>query len=92
MDHDTSPYRGALPMTAAEAAAKREAQGLPMDDPFRHVHRALTPSEQQTVLELKDRGLELWRMIDGLGHARDLAIAKTHLEDAIMRAVRYVTR
>ena len=67
----------------------------------RHQYRVLTDIEKDMVLRFKDMGadfIKLLHMVDGsevMGdqmRARDLELARTHMEDAVMRAVRHLTK
>jgi len=59
---------------------------------MRHNYRVLDDSEKETMQTLKDVGLEFHEYIDSLGDSRELSIAKTKLEEAVMWAVKHVTR
>lgn len=57
----------------------------------RHEYRVLTDLEKAIVKDFKDKGLAFIQACDHLGVSSDLSLAKTHMEDAVMRAVRHVT-
>lgn len=68
--------------------------------PARHAYRELSAAEKQQVAEIKDLGLAFIRKLHEIGGtsvdgdrfaSRDLSLANTHAEDAVMRAVRHVT-
>ena len=59
---------------------------------MRHQYRQLTESEKASMDKLKDKGLELFELIESLGTSRELALAKTKTEEAIMWAVKHLTR
>ena len=61
-------------------------------DPMRLQYRALTDAEKQTMGEIKLAFEDLWRRVDALGASREISIAKTHLEDGCMWAVKHLTR
>jgi len=79
----------------------RQAATSPAPDagPFRRRYRPLNDAEVNFHDRLKDKATELWALYDELlsengladGAARDIALAKTHLEDSVMRAVRALT-
>ena len=60
-------------------------------DPMRLQYRLLTDEEKTQMGSFKSAFEKLWKKVDKLGDARDLSIAKTHLEDACMRVVRHLT-
>lgn len=63
---------------------------------MRHQYKVLSEKEKQQMVEIKDKGLELFQVIDSLGQevpeARELEIAKQKAEEAVMWAVKYLTR
>lgn len=59
---------------------------------MRHGYRVLSDEEKTQMQALKDKGLELWTLIGSLGESRELSIAKTKAEEAVMWAVKHLTR
>jgi hypothetical protein len=59
---------------------------------MRHEYRVLSDAEKVAMQKIKDDGLALWSYLDGLGASRELSLAKTKLEEAVMWAVKHVTR
>jgi len=59
---------------------------------MRHGYRVLTPEEKDQMQAIKDQGLAFWEFIDGIGASRELSLAKTAIEEAVMWAVKHVTR
>lgn len=59
---------------------------------MRHAYRVLTDEEKWQMQAIKDKGLELWSLIDGIGQSRELSLAKTASEEAVMWAVKHITR
>ena len=59
---------------------------------MRHQYRVLTEAEKQQMQAIKDKGLELHDLIESLGTSRELALAKTKTEEAVMWAVKHLTR
>ena len=53
--------------------------------------RVLTDAEKQQMQAIKDKGLELHDLIEGIGASRELSVAKTKTEEAVMWAVKHVT-
>lgn len=58
---------------------------------MRHEYRELSPDEKTQMQALKDIGLEMWELLDHIGTSRELALAKTNLEQAVMWGVKHVT-
>ena len=62
---------------------------------MRHQYRVLREDEKASMQALKDKGLELWSLIDGLAKtsngSRELSLAKTKAEEAVMWAVKHIT-
>ena len=58
---------------------------------MRHRYRVLSEQEKEQMQALKDKGLELWQTIESIGTSRELSLAKTKTEEAIMWAVKHLT-
>lgn len=58
---------------------------------MRHAYRVLTDEEKAAMQEIKDLGLKLHDLIHGIGASRELSIAKTKVEEAVMWAVKHIT-
>lgn len=58
---------------------------------MRHAYRILSEEEKESMELIKDKGLSLWTIFDGLGTSRELSIAKTKLEEAVMWATKHIT-
>lgn len=61
-------------------------------DPMRVQYRVLTDAEKTAMGDIKIAFEGLWAKVDSLGASREISIAKTHLEDACMWAVKHLTR
>ncbi len=68
---------------------------------MRHAYRVLSDDEKKSMQALKDGGLAFVTMLHGVGgtdpagdrHAsRELSLAQTKIEEAVMWAVKHVTR
>lgn len=57
----------------------------------RHQYRVLSDAEKAQMVAIKDKGAELLTLIEGLGGSRELSIAKTKTEEAVMWAVKHIT-
>ena len=67
----------------------------------RHQYRVLSDAEKQLMTEVKDMGAAFIAKMHEIGGtvveeerlaSRDLSLAVTHIEDAVMRAVRHITK
>jgi hypothetical protein len=58
---------------------------------MRHGYRVLSDDEKAQMQKMKDEGLALWEFVDGIGGSRELSIAKTKIEEAVMWAVKHIT-
>jgi hypothetical protein len=58
----------------------------------RHEYRVLSDAEKQQIKDIKDTGLAFIECFDALGTSRELSLAKTKIEEAVMWAVKHVTR
>lgn len=62
-----------------------------VNNTMRHQYKVLTDAEKATMLKLKDDGLALHTYIASLGKSRELSLAMTKIEEAVMWAVKHVT-
>lgn len=58
---------------------------------MRHAYRVLTDEEKAAMQKVKDMGLEIHEYIASLGASRELSVAKTKIEEAVMWAVKHLT-
>ena len=58
----------------------------------RHAYRVLSDDEKAQMTAIKDAGAALLTLIDSVGASRELALAKTKTEEAVMWAVKHVTK
>lgn len=68
---------------------------------MRHEYRKLSTDEQAQMKALKDRGLDFVHLLHGIGNtdpagdrqaSRELSLAQTKIEEAVMWAVKHITR
>jgi hypothetical protein len=59
---------------------------------MRHAYRILTDAEKAAMQKIKDDGLALHEYFESLGFSRELSVAKIKIEEAVMRAVKHLTR
>ncbi len=58
---------------------------------MRHAYRVLSDAEKAQMQAIKDMGLEFHTLVDGIGHSREISLAKTKIEEAVMWAVKHIT-
>lgn len=63
-----------------------------VNNTVRHQYRVLSDAEKQQMLEIKDLGASFLAKIDEIGQSREMSLAKTKVEEAVMWAVKHVTR
>jgi len=56
-----------------------------------HKYRVLTDAEKAQMVELKDLGAAFLAKCDEIGQSREMSLAKTNAEQAVMWAVKHVT-
>jgi hypothetical protein len=62
-----------------------------VNNTMRHKYRVLSDAEKANMARIKDMGMEFHELVAGLGNSRELSIAKTKIEEAVMWAVKHVT-
>ena len=63
-----------------------------MSNVMRHAYRVLDDAERAQMQAIKDKGLELHSLIQSVGQSRELSLAATKTEEAVMWAVKHITR
>lgn len=58
---------------------------------MRHAYRVLNDEEKSQMKQIKDMGLNFHDHLDNIGMSRELSIAKTKIEEAVMWAVKHIT-
>jgi hypothetical protein len=58
----------------------------------RHQYRVLSDEEKAQMLDLKDKGLAFIEACNEIGKSRELSLAVTNAEQAVMWAVKHVTK
>lgn len=58
----------------------------------RHKYRTLSDEEKSQMAEIKDVGQEFLDICDTIGSSREIALAKTKIEEAVMWATKHVTK
>ncbi len=58
---------------------------------MRHEYRVLSDSEKAQMKQLKDMGLAFVETCNSIGRSRELSLAVTKIEEAVMWAVKHIT-
>lgn len=62
-----------------------------VNNAMRHQYRVLSDEEKELMSSIKTRGEELLNLISSCGNSRELSIARTKTEEAVMWAVKHIT-
>ena len=62
-----------------------------VNNTMRHAYRVLSDEEKAQMSAIKDAGLAFHDLIAGVGNSRELSLAKTKVEEAVMWAVKHIT-
>ena len=68
-----------------------ESDDRTANNAVRHTYRVLSDAEKQQMVDLKDLGAAFIAKCDQIGGSRELSLAKTNAEQAVMWAVKHVT-
>lgn len=63
-----------------------------VNNTMRHKYRVLSETEKLQMEHIKDAGLNLFENIRALGASRELSLALTKTEEAVMWAVKHITK
>jgi len=75
------------PGTVESASDDRTANNA-----VRHRYRVLSDQEKEAMVRIKDLGAAFLALCDEVGSSREMALAKTNAEQAVMWAVKHITR
>lgn len=59
---------------------------------MRHEYRVLSDNEKAQMKKIKDLGLDFHDYLDTIGQSREISLAKTKVEEAVMWAVKHITK
>lgn len=76
-----------MEQTVGSASDARVANNV-----LRHEYRVLSEAEKDRMAAVKDKGAELLALIESLGGSRETALARTKTEEAVMWAVKHITK
>lgn len=74
-------------MTAVDSTSDERT----VNNTMRHQYRVLSDAEKANMSKIKDMGLDFHEFIAGLGNSRELSLARTKIEEAVMWAVKHIT-
>lgn len=63
-----------------------------VNNTMRHQYRVLSGSEKKSMQDVKDAGLVFYDLVGALGESREVSLAKTKIEEAVMWAVKHITK
>ena len=69
-----------------------ESDNRTVNNVVRHEYRVLTAEEKQDMLDLKDLGAAFIAKCNRIGASRELSLAVTNAQQAVMWAVNHVTK
>jgi len=62
-----------------------------VNNTMRHAYRVLSDTEKAQMRDIKDAGLAFHDLVGSVGQSRELSLAKTKIEEAVMWAVKHIT-
>lgn len=62
-----------------------------INNTMRHQYKVLNDAEKVNMQSVKDQGLAFHGFIESLGNSREISLAKTKIEEAVMWAVKHIT-
>lgn len=63
-----------------------------MANDMRQTYRVLSETEKDLLLGVKQVGQKFYDYCDGIGQSREMSLAKTKIEEAVMWAVKHITK
>lgn len=63
-----------------------------MPDIMRHKYRTLSTHEVEQIKKVKDMGLEFYQYLEIIGAGREISLAKTKIEEAVMWATKHISQ
>lgn len=62
-----------------------------VNNTMRHQYKVLNDLEKKRMLEIKDKGLEFLELLSKAQPSREMSLAKTKIEEAVMWAIKAIT-
>ncbi|MAN46761.1 MAG: hypothetical protein CMF04_11270 [Hyphomonas sp.] len=78
-------------MSNTEKTVDSASDDRTANNAVRHQYRVLSDEEKAKMVEIKDAGAKMLSLIDSMGGSRELSLAKTKTEEAVMWAVKHLT-
>jgi hypothetical protein len=75
-----------------EPTVASESDGRVVNNTVRHDYRVLSDAEKSSMVAIKDKGLEFIELCKATGQSREMSLAITKAEEAVMWAVKHVTQ
>lgn len=79
-------------LTNGQPAVDSASDARTVNNTMRHKYRVLSDAEKASMTQIKDLGELLLSAIEALGASRETSIAKTKTEEAVMWAVKHITK
>jgi hypothetical protein len=76
-------------MKAATVESTSDARVV--NNVMRHEYRVLSAEEKARMQSVKDIGREFHDLVGQIGNSREISLAKTKIEEAVMWAVKHIT-
>ena len=74
-----------------QTTVESHKDGRIVNNAVRHTYRVLSEAEKQQMVQLKDIGAAFISACESIGKSRELSLAVTKAEEAVMWAVKHVT-
>lgn len=71
---------------------KSNSDDRTINNVMRHQYRVLSDEEKAAMQKINDMGLDFHSYIENLGKSRELSLALTKIEEAVMWAVKHITK
>lgn len=78
--------------TNGETFVESTSDDRTANNTVRHKYKVLNDQEKQQMSDLKDLGQEFLDKCDSIGSSREMSVAKTKIEEAVMWSVKHVTK
>jgi hypothetical protein len=78
--------------TKMNTTVASEGDGRVVNNTVRHNYRVLSDAEKANMVAIKDKGLEFIELCNATGKSREMSLAITKAEEAVMWAVKHVTQ
>ena len=79
-------------MASKAATVDSTSDNRTINNTMRHQYRVLTDDEKAHMTKIKDAGLVLHDILSSIGDSRELSLAKTKVEEAVMWGVKHLTK